>query len=55
MFGEAGNPNLSELHDWPQYDSKSDKHLVIDAEMKVDSGLRSEACDMLDSIRPVEK
>ncbi|MEM7558262.1 MAG: carboxylesterase/lipase family protein [Planctomycetota bacterium] len=53
QFAKSGNPNVGELHDWPQYDSKSDKHLVIDAEMKVDSGLRSEACNMLDSIRPV--
>lgn len=50
QFAKTGNPNLAGRPNWPEYATAEDRHLVMDATIKVDSGLRRDACDMLDSL-----
>lgn len=54
QFAKTGNPNRGTLAKWPKYSTDQDQHLVIDAELKLSKGLRSEACDILDSMRTRE-
>jgi para-nitrobenzyl esterase len=46
-FAATGNPNGPGRPDWPAYDSASDEHLELDAEVTVKSGLVKEVCDLL--------
>lgn len=55
QFAKSGDPNAADLHEWPAYNLEDDQHLVIDAELTLDSGLRQQACDVLDSIRVREE
>ncbi|MEM7476691.1 MAG: carboxylesterase family protein [Planctomycetota bacterium] len=55
QFAKTGDPNVEGFHAWPAYNAADEKHLVIDAEFKVESKLRCEACEMLDSIRTLDE
>ena len=50
QFAETGDPNIDGKPAWPNYRTNKDCHLVMDKTIKVDTGLRSDACDMLDTI-----
>lgn len=50
QFAKTGDPNQSDRAEWPAYAADSDQHLVMDVEIKVDAGLRCEACDLLDEV-----
>ena len=49
-FAQTGNPNLEGRTSWPEYTREKDQHFVFDDTVKVDAGLRKEACDLLDEI-----
>ncbi|TWU30855.1 carboxylesterase/lipase family protein [Novipirellula artificiosorum] len=51
QFASSGNPNIDGQPSWPQYTMHRDQHLVMDKEIAPASGLRREACDLLDSIQ----
>ncbi len=51
QFARSGNPNnanQASTPDWPAFESESDQHLVMDKTIEVASGLRKEACDLMD-------
>ena len=50
QFAKTGNPNGRDQVHWPNYSASKDQHLVMNDAIKVDSGLRREACDLFDSI-----
>ncbi|MEM1228057.1 MAG: carboxylesterase family protein, partial [Planctomycetota bacterium] len=50
QFAKTGDPNTSSLAQWPKYDSIGDKHLEFGPQLKVDTGLRQESCDLLDQV-----
>ena len=50
QFAKTGNPNLNEKPTWPAYRIAEPCHLVMDKPIKVDTGLRKDACDMLDKV-----
>jgi len=50
QFAKTGDPNGSGLPVWPVYDAASDQHLELGDTIQVGSGLRKEACDVLDRI-----
>ncbi len=50
QFAKTGNPNVAGLPQWPAYETDTDQHLVLDEVMKFDSGLRCDACDLLDQV-----
>jgi para-nitrobenzyl esterase len=47
QFAATGNPNRDGLPEWPAYDSVTDQHLELGEEIKVGSGLRKDAADLL--------
>ena len=59
QFAKAGDPNLKPNKEgrpqWPAYTVTQDQHLVMDASIVVDTGLRSDACDMLDEVLNVRR
>ena len=50
QFAKTGNPNVEGRTKWEAYDSDRDQHLIMDATLSMDSGLRKDACDMFDEI-----
>ena len=50
QFAATGDPNLPQQQAWPQYTLAEDQHLIFDDTIAVDSGLRNDACDLLDQI-----
>jgi len=50
QFAKTGDPNGNGLPEWPVYDAVSDQHLELGETIKIGSGLRKEACDVLDRI-----
>ena len=50
QFAKTGDPNNDAHPAWPAYTTDADEHQVMDATIKSDSGLRREACDLLDEI-----
>lgn len=55
QFAKTGNPNVDGKTAWPQYKTADARHLVMDKAIKVDSGLRQDACNMLDNILKVRR
>ncbi|MEO1617406.1 MAG: carboxylesterase family protein [Planctomycetota bacterium] len=53
QFAKTGNPNVERLPDWPPYTNEGDQHQRMDTTIETNTGLRSEACDLLDKIRGV--
>ncbi|QDV82159.1 carboxylesterase/lipase family protein [Planctomycetes bacterium TBK1r] len=51
QFAKTGNPNVEGNPEWPRYTTAEDRHLVMDKAIDVDSGLRSEACNLLNDMR----
>ncbi|MFV1949866.1 MAG: carboxylesterase/lipase family protein [Anaerolineales bacterium] len=49
-FARTGDPNGGGLPDWPAYRTATDSHLEFGDEVIAESGLWSEACDLLDEI-----
>ncbi|PHQ34868.1 carboxylesterase/lipase family protein [Rhodopirellula bahusiensis] len=54
QFAKAGNPNLEGLPEWPAYITDSDRHQLMDSTIETGTGLRCDACDLLDQVRGVE-
>ncbi|GAB5406039.1 MAG: carboxylesterase family protein [Aureliella sp.] len=50
QFARTGDPNHDGHPIWPAFRTSSDQHLVFDTTIAVDSGLRQQACDLLDEI-----
>ena len=50
QFAKTGNPNVRGRTKWVSFTTEKDQHLVMDTEIKIESGLRKGACNMLDSI-----
>ncbi len=50
QFAATGDPNIDSTPTWPAYRTTDDRHLVMDKTIMVDTGLRRDACDMLDQI-----
>ena len=50
QFAETGNPNVDGEPVWPRYTVSEDRHMVMDKELMVESQLRRDACDLLDSV-----
>jgi para-nitrobenzyl esterase len=50
QFAKTGNPNTNGHSAWPAFTTAKDLHLVMDKTIIVETGLRSDACDMLDEI-----
>lgn len=50
QFAKSGNPNVEGQPNWPAFSTTKDQHLVMDKAIKVGTGLRRGACDMLDAI-----
>lgn len=50
QFAKTGNPNVEGKPEWPRYKTTTDQHQVMDKTMKTESGLRREACDLLDKV-----
>lgn len=50
QFATTGNPNVDGRQDWPRYTMEDDRHLILDKTIRVESGLRCDACDLLDKI-----
>jgi para-nitrobenzyl esterase len=49
-FAASGNPNGPGLPEWPVYEKSTDKSLEIGSEIKIQTYLRKEACDLFDKI-----
>ena len=50
QFAKTGDPNIDGKPAWPAYKTIEDGHLVMDKTITVDTGLRSEACNLLGEI-----
>ena len=50
QFAKTGNPNIPGKTSWPRFTTENDYHLEFNDELKVQSGLRESACDLLDEI-----
>lgn len=50
QFAKTGDPNNQNQPEWPRFTTAEDQHLLMDKAIKVASGLRSEACNLLDEI-----
>lgn len=50
QFARTGNPNTDGNTAWPKYTTAEDRYLVMDRKIKSESGLRRDACDLLDKI-----
>ena len=44
-FAKTGDPNGADLPNWPRYAAASDQHLVLDTQLRVNSGLAKQGCD----------
>jgi para-nitrobenzyl esterase len=53
-FARTGDPNGGARLAWPKYDEQGDEHMVFDVESSVSSGLKQEACDLLDTLPPLQ-
>jgi para-nitrobenzyl esterase len=49
-FAHSGNPNVEGGQAWPKYEPGADQHRVFDTAPGVASGLKREACDLLDTL-----
>jgi para-nitrobenzyl esterase len=49
-FAKTGDPNGEGLPAWPAYATTKDEHLELGDEIRVGSGLRREACDLLATV-----
>jgi para-nitrobenzyl esterase len=49
-FAASGNPNGPGLPEWPAYEKSSDKSLEIGPDIKIQTHLRKEACNLFDRI-----
>ncbi|WP_437684892.1 carboxylesterase/lipase family protein [Sorangium sp. So ce176] len=47
---ESGDPNGGDAVAWPKYDAETDEHLVLDMTISAQSGLRTDLCDLWDSV-----
>lgn len=47
QFAKKGNPNVKDLPEWPRYNSRTDRHIVLGETIETGTALRKEACDML--------
>ncbi len=54
-FAGTGDPNGPGRPMWPAYDAASDQHLELGEVIRVDRGLRKEACDLFDRILATHK
>ncbi|RMF40390.1 MAG: carboxylesterase family protein [Planctomycetota bacterium] len=50
QFAATGDPNVDSQPAWPRYTTQEDRHLVFDNVISIDSGLRNDACNLLDEI-----
>ena len=50
QFAKTGSPNVAGQPEWPKFTADNDKHMVLGPELMVDTGLRKEACDVLDEV-----
>lgn len=50
QFAKTGDPNIKGKPPWPAFTTTEDRHLVMDKKITAESGLRCEACDLLDRI-----
>ena len=50
QFAKTGDPNIDGRPVWQAYKTIEDRHLVMDKTIAVDSGLRCDACDLLDMV-----
>ncbi|MGB7325995.1 MAG: carboxylesterase family protein [Rubripirellula sp.] len=50
QFATTGNPNVEGVPHWPAYTTATDQHQVMDTTIRTDSGLRRDACDLLDGL-----
>jgi para-nitrobenzyl esterase len=50
QFAKTGNPNRKGLPVWPAYDLESDQHLEFGETVHVGTGLRKDACDLIEKI-----
>lgn len=48
QFAKTGDPNCEGQLTWPAFTTSEDQHLEMNDKIKVGSGLRSDACDVLD-------
>lgn len=51
QFANTGYTNIESQPTWPAYTAHSDQHQIMDATIQIESGLRQEACDLLDRVR----
>lgn len=49
-FAAAGDPNRSDLPDWPAYASPADSHLIFDEPIELGADLAKPACDLWDEL-----
>jgi para-nitrobenzyl esterase len=52
-FARTGDPNSGMDPTWPKYDAASDQYMVFDVTDSVSSGLKRDACDLLDTLPPL--
>ena len=50
QFAKTGDPNSEGHTNWPAFTATDDTHQVMDQKISTDSGLRRDACDLLDEI-----
>ena len=55
QFAKTGDPNGDDLVAWPSYDTHDDRHLEMNDKISASSGLRCEACNLLDEILRVRE
>ena len=55
QFAKTGDPNHEDATQWPPFTTAGDQHLELGAEIQVKSGLRKDACDLLDEVFKVDE
>lgn len=55
QFAKTGDPNHEAGIEWPNFTMTDDQYLELGAVIKVESGLRKDACDLLDKVFQVDE
>ena len=50
QFAETGNPNTTDLPEWPRYEQTTDLNIVLDATIRVESNYLKKHLDTLDRV-----